>query len=467
MRRGKSPQNINEELNKMRRLMSFSINENSHDSLAEENFNKSTEGKNSDPEGEECDRVYGGPPETAFQMSNELNILLEKEFNRIEGETKIKLVATNPDNIYFEMGGVKLSLTQNSSGFFMFEIRNQYIPFATNISVSLVREELLKDRCFKLLYDRYDSIKNQIDNEIIKMRLTPQGAQPIRITMMMVGDKRKLKKAMRKSGGKLLSPENISLLSFNQKFFIKLNEKLYAEIESSFGINLTKIQINGAELPNDWGQPDNDVIGKKCYCDNVDTGEKVEYPCGGELPPECQPKDIYTPIELKLDLVDAYEFDQVENSDGTSYWNDGGKQFQKFIDDYQDSKEIYNMVWDDYLNFLRDKGGVTVEGYASIDANEDEDMIGKYIKCNVDKKLGGTKQPRKDYNICLSQKRAEQVIKDIVSIYPELDGILKPKGMGATDKFNGKSWPNSNEDETAPNRRVRAVFPVYETKIKD
>ena len=192
----------------------------------------------------------------------------------------------------------------------------------------------------------------------------------------------------------------------------------------------------------------------------------IKYPCDEPLPPEC--KEDITPIELKLDLVDAYEFDQVENSDGTSYWNDGGEQFQKFIDDYKESKNKYIMVWDDYLNFLRDKG-VTVEGYASIDADEDEDMRGKYKKCNIDGQLSSDskKQPRRDYNICLSKKRAEQVIKDIVSIYPELDGILKPKGMGATDKFNGKSWPNSNEDETAPNRRVRAVFPVYETKIKD
>lgn len=39
MRRGKSPQNINEEVNKMRRLMNFDISQNSHDVLSEQNIN--------------------------------------------------------------------------------------------------------------------------------------------------------------------------------------------------------------------------------------------------------------------------------------------------------------------------------------------------------------------------------------------------------------------------------------------
>ena len=41
MRIGKSPQNINEELNKMRRLMNFDISQNSHDVLSESNIEKS------------------------------------------------------------------------------------------------------------------------------------------------------------------------------------------------------------------------------------------------------------------------------------------------------------------------------------------------------------------------------------------------------------------------------------------
>ena len=42
MRRGKSPQNINEELNKMRRLMNFDISQNSHDVLSEQNITNTT-----------------------------------------------------------------------------------------------------------------------------------------------------------------------------------------------------------------------------------------------------------------------------------------------------------------------------------------------------------------------------------------------------------------------------------------
>jgi outer membrane protein OmpA-like peptidoglycan-associated protein len=42
MRRGKSPQNINEEVNKMRRLMNFDISQNSHDVLSEQNISNTT-----------------------------------------------------------------------------------------------------------------------------------------------------------------------------------------------------------------------------------------------------------------------------------------------------------------------------------------------------------------------------------------------------------------------------------------
>ena len=42
MRRGKSPQNINEEVNKMRRLMNFDISQNSHDVLSEQNITNTT-----------------------------------------------------------------------------------------------------------------------------------------------------------------------------------------------------------------------------------------------------------------------------------------------------------------------------------------------------------------------------------------------------------------------------------------
>lgn len=42
MRRGRSPQNINEEVNKMRRLMNFDISQNSHDVLSEQNITNTT-----------------------------------------------------------------------------------------------------------------------------------------------------------------------------------------------------------------------------------------------------------------------------------------------------------------------------------------------------------------------------------------------------------------------------------------
>ncbi len=266
----------------------------------------------------------------------------------------------------------------------------------------------------------------------------------------------------------MVKKEDINLRRTDRPFCIKENGS-YWKFEKAAAVPLLKIQLAGAEvnfngyLPDTWIPVDK----KECECEDLTTGEMIKYPCDGPKPPECI-EDI-TPIELKLDLVDAFAFDKVENPDDTSWWHkdDGGEQFENFIDTYNATKKKYSMVWDQYLEFLKDKG-VIVYGYASIDGDSDEDMRGNYKDCNSDGQLSDTSamQPRHKYNQCLSEKRAVQVIKDIVALLPELDGILKPIGKGETDKFNGKRYP-ANSDATAPNRRVNANFPKFKTKIKN
>ena len=126
------------------------------------------------------------------------------------------------------------------------------------------------------------------------------------------------------------------------------------------------------------------------------------------------------------------------------------------------------MVWDQYLEFLKDKG-VIIYGYASRDDDPNEDMRGEYGECNVDKIVGGTKQARHLYNQCLSQKRADQVIKDIVALLPELDGVFTGKGMGESCK-SGNCWKSGNAvntDLTKEDRRVTGTFPKFKTTIKN
>lgn len=466
----KKVQTLNEEIQKMRKLMSFNINENSHDSLSEENFNKSTEGKNTDPEEEECDRVYGGPPEVSFQMSNQLNDLLEKQLNVIESQIKVKVVATGPENIFFKIGDIELPLSETSKGVYMFKVTDRYIPFSTDISVSLVREELLKDRCFRLLYDRYDSIKNQIDNETIKMRLIPQGSMPISLKMMVIGNKKDLKRAIKQSvnGAKLVKLEDITLLSFNRKFFIKLNDNLYGEIESSFGVALTKIQINGADIPKSWGEPDPnkpDSEPTKCFCNDVETGEQITYECGSPLPERC--KDGGIVFDFAVEAIKNFPIDEAVLT----------QEAKDIID--ENIVKIWNPIpqyrKEEYLEFLEDKT-IVVNAYASIDALSNFPDGGRYAGCS---KYGLGKGPRVKYNQCLSEARAKAVVEYLKTI---ANGAFKDVnfvavGKGETNQWSGLVWnqpetkiidgvpqnvksPYSNE-ETRPDRRFEIKFPAY------
>jgi outer membrane protein OmpA-like peptidoglycan-associated protein len=466
----KKVQNLNEEIQKMRKLMSFNINENSHDSLSEENFNKSTEGKNTDPEEGECDRVYGGPPEVSFQMSNQLNDLLEKQLNVIEPQIKVKVVATGPENIFFKIGDVELPLSKTSKGVYMFKVTDRYIPFSTDISVSLVREELLKDRCFRLLYDRYDSIKNQIDNETIKMRLIPEGSTPISFKMMVIGNKRDLKRTIKQSvnGAKLVKLEDITLLSFNRRFFIKLNDNLYGEIESSFKVKLTKIQINGADIPKSWGEPDpnkTDPEPTKCFCNDVETGEQITYECGSPLPERCKDGEIV--FDFAVEAIKNFPIDEAVLT----------QEAKDIID--ENIVKIWNPIpqyrKEEYLEFLEDKT-IVVNAYASIDALSNFPDGGRYAGCS---KYGLGKGPRVKYNQCLSEARAKAVVEYLKTI---ANGAFKDVnfvavGKGETNQWSGLVWnqpetkikdgvpqnvksPYSNE-ETRPDRRFEIKFPAY------
>jgi outer membrane protein OmpA-like peptidoglycan-associated protein len=454
----------------MRKLMSFNINENSHDSLSEENFNKSTEGKNTDPEEGECDRVYGGPPEVSFQMSNQLNDLLEKQLNVIEPQIKVKVVATGPENIFFKIGDVELPLSKTSKGVYMFKVTDRYIPFSTDISVSLVREELLKDRCFRLLYDRYDSIKNQIDNETIKMRLIPEGSTPISFKMMVIGNKRDLKRTIKQSvnGAKLVKLEDITLLSFNRRFFIKLNDNLYGEIESSFKVKLTKIQINGADIPKSWGEPDpnkTDPEPTKCFCNDVETGEQITYECGSPLPERCKDGEIV--FDFAVEAIKNFPIDEAVLT----------QEAKDIID--ENIVKIWNPIpqyrKEEYLEFLEDKT-IVVNAYASIDALSNFPDGGRYAGCS---KYGLGKGPRVKYNQCLSEARAKAVVEYLKTI---ANGAFKDVnfvavGKGETNQWSGLVWnqpetkikdgvpqnvksPYSNE-ETRPDRRFEIKFPAY------
>jgi hypothetical protein len=450
-----TPKGLNEELMKMRKLMDFDISENSHDVLSENFVKKSLLSEQEDYE------ACISPKETADNLQVKLNNLLVTKLKEVKEKIPISFRGSFPPGKYNQdskiiliFPGNEIPLTWDGEG--KWKEGGLSGELDTPISLSSLTETMFSDEkmgeCYKKLYDNFPVISDQLNSD--KLQLLFKDVQ----FAVLPRDKRdKCNK---------LKANEVNLHDFTKPFCIKIKRPYkFLIMETEGNIELKQITLDVSNvLPDTWTPP------SSCECEDLTTGEMIKYPCDGPLPPECQ-GDIFTDIELKLDLVDAFDFDKVEDTDGTSLWHEnGGEQFEKFIKIYNETKEKYSMVWDQYLEFLKDKG-VIIYGYASRDDDPNKNMRGKYKDCNADGQLSSTSemQPRKLYNQCLSQKRADQVIKDMVAILPELDGVFTGKGMGESCK-SGNCWESGeavNTDLTSEDRRVTGTFPKFKTTIKN
>ena len=196
-----------------------------------------------------------------------------------------------------------------------------------------------------------------------------------------------------------------------------------------------------------------------CYCNDIKTGEQIEYPCDDELPERC--KDDGDPIVFDF-VVEAnknFVFNQADlTQEAIDIIN------KNIIDNWNDIPQFRK---EEYLEFLKDKT-INVNAYASIDALSNFKVSGEYLPC---RKSG---QLRKVYNKCLSQARAEAVVEYLKTI---ADGAFKnvnfvANGMGETNKFSGLKWDNEvnskndinsphSTDDTKSDRRFEVKFPAY------
>jgi hypothetical protein len=464
----KKVQTLNEEIQKMRKLMSFNINENSHDSLSEQNFVDSTEGENTNPLQKECGKTYSGPKQIAFEMSNQINVFLQNKVDYFERQRKIKIKASSADlkmgikpTIIFEDGNDG-TFEQERRGQYAFDISGQKIEFAQEFPVSSIREEFLNtDKCFRMVYDKYDAIKHQIDNAVIKMELYPQsGSRNIRMEMLIYNGDRKLKRSFRKGTTKLLDKNNLNIYDLNNPFFIDLGDKLYGYINCEFRAVLTNIKLDGGNMPTSWSEIEPDP--KKCVCNDVETGEQITYPCGDPLPERCKRgNDIV--FDFAVDASKNFEKDQaILTQDAKDIIDDKIVRRWNSIPQYRK---------DEYLEFLRGKT-VTVNAYASIDALSNFPDGGRYAGCS---RYGVGKGPRVDYNQCLSEARANAVVAHLKTIANEAfkNVNFEAVGKGETNEWSGLVWDQSripltkdvkspySEEELKSDRRFEVKFPLY------
>lgn len=179
----------------------------------------------------------------------------------------------------------------------------------------------------------------------------------------------------------------------------------------------------------------------------------------GENIPNTGDTSSFAEGKVKLDLVDMFDYDTINFKDQT-----------KFDDALNKFRVKLNLGLTE-LKGLKDwleKQNLIVYGYASQDADPEESVQGKYGPCK-----GYGSGLRKEYNVCLSNARAEKVASELQKVFDDagVQVTIKHQGAGETTKFSdGNGWSDKQKDteeQLSPNRRVLFNIPKYTEVIRN
>jgi hypothetical protein len=159
-------------------------------------------------------------------------------------------------------------------------------------------------------------------------------------------------------------------------------------------------------------------------------------------------------IDIKANVEDPFQFDKI------NLYEEAERSLVRFIQKLKNISQDYGPeTYQNYLEFVKSKQPIYVYSYASKDGDPNEKITGRYKPCKANSKTRG------EYDLCLSQKRAEYIVGRLEKELPDFVGLFKAVGKGQTTQFNGKGWPTSKDtNETKPNRRFEVLIPRYETK---
>ena len=150
-----------------------------------------------------------------------------------------------------------------------------------------------------------------------------------------------------------------------------------------------------------------------------------------------------TPVVIQFrGLGDVFNFGEVtfKNEEKTH------QELQSFIQQLKGYAEEHGPSFIEHIK----RQTPTVYGYASIDGDPDQQIVGQYKPCSGNK-------TRKDYDLCLSTERAKLIAEILNQGLTEYGGAFQYKGIGETTEW-GPGWApgEGNEttpEQTAPNRR--------------
>ena len=171
-----------------------------------------------------------------------------------------------------------------------------------------------------------------------------------------------------------------------------------------------------------------------------------------EITPE--PPVFARDIDFKLQVTDPFEFDSPDITDNAR------DEIKKGLDRLVGQLEEEG-VYEEYINTKIKGKDIIVQAFSSIDAKSDDIGGGEVSECSP----GGT-TTRAQYNLCLSQKRAETIVNHLKSEYPEIfgDANLIAKGMGELESPNSVNLPYTHPDQIA-HRKAKRVATAADRKF--
>ena len=274
---------------------------------------------------------------------------------------------------------------------------------------------------YKILFERHPYIKEQVDAAMASCFMVPQNRQFGYVSI--VGG---LSKGKDGYGINEQIPFGSGLTTDGQGsnlFSIQVGKK----IMFNFEVGNSKLYLKTFKIGNTGP-----IFKQPVYTGDTTTERVVSITLDNK---NAEPF-IFDTIQLQQDSIDSINM---------------------FVSQIKEVSSTYGEdMYNKYINFLK-QNPITVLAYSSIDGDPKQKVQGKYGPCR-----GYGDGTRGQYNLCLSQGRADEIAKILNEKLPEI-GNFVGKGMGETDEFDpGKKWPNSKStDETLPNRRFMVNLPTF------
>ena len=306
---------------------------------------------------------------------------------------------------------------------------------------SFIDEIIGEDKVLKDFYEREPGVKEQVDSLPIKYVLVLSDGSNNSNIQVSVGGEGRWEKFV--DGVKrIFTPKKLSnkVTQGNTTTMDKLFYSKENSISRWFDVGDYKIFLGIAPM--------------MMPLDKLNITTAFEELDGGTPPPT---GTTVAPQTIELDLVDVFKYDDIDIVNPTEY--------QTTLNNFEIKLDNAVKNIKGFKDHLNDKT-LTVNGYASQDANPEGNVPEDkgYRPCSG--------QKRKDYNMCLSQKRAEKVAGDLKTIFDKLGLTTEIKGVGkgeitkfkAEDGSVGDGWTDGEKDDEkhlSANRRVTFKVPPF------